>query len=188
MKIKIGYQGVVGANTERATKLFLNHFKNYDVEIIELVNSINVVNALKDKTIDYGVMAVRNTTCGFVLESSTALKGEPIIEHLSCLLPVHHHLYMKQNVPTATITYIISHQQALMQCANTLKTNYSNAKLIEIDDTAVGAKWLSEGLYSDYCAVLCTKTAGELYNLQLVKEHLQDNYDNMTEFKMYKLK
>lgn len=188
MKIKIGYQGVVGANTERATNYFLKEFKDYEVEIIELVNSINVVNALKNKEIDYGVMAVKNSTCGTVLESVTALKGEPIIKHLSVSLPVHHHLYMKQNGDKDKITYIISHQQALMQCKNNLKLKYPKAKLIEIDDTAVGAKWLAEGLYSDNCAVLCTNTAGELYNLLLIEKHLQDNFDNMTDFTMYKLK
>lgn len=87
-----------------------------------------------------------------------------------------------------SIVKVVSHIQALKQ------TKINIAKLLpgviseEIEDTAIGAKRLSEGLLGYNVAVICSKKAGKKYSLELIKENIEDREDNTTSFKMYERK
>jgi prephenate dehydratase len=59
-------------------------------------------------------------------------------------------------------------------------------KPLEIEDTAIGAYKLKSGEYKNDVAVLCRKNAGEINNLHLLFENIEDNKDNATEFALFK--
>lgn len=180
-KIRIGYQGIAGSNSEAASIGFSVTQGMKNVEYIPLVNSTNVVDALMAGKIDYGVMASRNHIAGYVKETEDALTG--ISYHLAAALclPIHHCLFVKD--PTVTRPAVIaSHPQALAQCKETLLQEYPDANLKEIEDTAIGARYLSDGTLPDDTGVLCRNNAGEAFGLHLLRENLEDDPTNATDF------
>lgn len=85
------------------------------------------------------------------------------------------------------IKFITSHIQALRQTENNRKLSFPNWSEQETNDTASAARNLSQGVLPDDYAVICRKNAGEKYGLKLVCENIEDDENNRTEFRVYKL-
>ncbi len=184
---KIGYQGLVGSNSEEAANKIAINLKLADVEFVPLLSSKQVFGKLKRNEIDYGVVAIKNSVAGIVGETYEAMKNEIVEFVASEILPIHHSLFVKNtSVKLTDIQQIASHPQAIKQCKNSINEQFKNVELLEIEDTAIGAKYLSEGQLHDRTAVLCKKTAGEAYGLFLVKDNFEDFDHNETEFRMFK--
>lgn len=185
--IKIGFQGIKGSNSEKAAEQLAKNRRmneNAAIEYVPLVSSEAVVEELYRDTIDYGVIATRNSTAGDVRESMEALKRRQTEFVGVVKLPIRHALFKKEE--SSEIKYIASHPQALMQCANYLKHNYPAATLVEIEDTAIGAERLANGEYGSDIAVICPFKAGSERGLCLVKNGIEDSMNNCTEFRMFK--
>lgn len=180
-RIRIGYQGIAGSNSEAASAGFAVTQGMKNVEYVPLVCSARVVDALLAGDIDYGVMASRNHIAGYVRETEQALTG--ISYHLAAALclPIHHCLFVKD--PTVTSPAVIaSHPQALAQCKTTLSHDYPDAAQQEIEDTAIGARYLADGTLPANVGVLCRREAGEAFGLHLLQENLEDDPTNATDF------
>ena len=78
------------------------------------------------------------------------------------------------------IKVVYSHPQALAQCKKFLEENLPNAKQIPVESTAYSAKKVSEE--NEVCACICNISCLEEYNLNLLKESIQDNEFNKTKF------
>ena len=181
--MKIGYQGIEGSNSEEAA-LQMQECKG---ELIPLTNSYNVVKSLWEKQIDFGVMAISNSTIGKVEEPTVALEGIPLKIIKTFSMPIHHCLCAKQSISVEKIEKIISHPQALDQCMNNLKNIFSSFQVEYYADTALAAKDLSLNILDDNVAVVCRKNACTLYNLNLLKDNIEDSVDNITIFGLFSL-
>jgi len=184
--IRIGYQGVEGSNSERAALEFARKrdFKSY--QLLPLVSSFNVLDNVIKNRVDYGVVAVLNSSGGIVKESKIVLDHLNITKKDEVTIPIHHYLFVKNSTITiSNINTLVSHPQAFKQCKNTLKVNYSKIKLLNDEDTATAARKLSLGIIETNCGVLCRKNAGEMNNLFLLKSNLEDTKDNKTTFYIY---
>ncbi len=187
--MKIGYQGMEGSNSEEAAMLLAEKCGFNNFVLVPLISSKNVVSALKSGEVDYGVLAIKNSLGGIVLETKDALESGDfeIIEKQS--LQIRHCLFVKnKEIDLSQVVEVVSHVQALAQTKENLAKHYPQMKLVEIEDTAIGAKWLASGEISENTAVICRKNAGEMYGLHLVNEEMQDNLDNFTDFHLYKIK
>ena len=183
--MKIGFQGDIGSNAEEATAEFIKQMNLPDLKSVALVTSKNVVSALLKQEIQYGIMAVKNSIIGEVIETKEALTKQ--IELINTIqIPIHHCLFTKYE--NAKIHYVASHIQALKQTTNTRSKILKNVSEIECIDTALAAKMLFNGEYTDDYAVICRKNAGELYNLYLLAENIEDDKSNQTTFGLFKLK
>lgn len=180
-KIRIGYQGVPGSNSEAASAGFAVAQGLTRVEYVPLVTSRGVVDALRGDEIDYGVMASRNHIAGFVRETEEALTGLNYHLAAALCLPIHHCLFVK-DASVRCPTIIASHPQALAQCRETLARDFADAEQMEIEDTAIGARYLSEGSLPETTGVLCRRNAGEAFGLHLLREDLEDDPTNATDF------
>ncbi len=178
--IRIAYQGMKDSNSERAAQTLVKQLNLDNVEYIPALTSKNVKNALLSGGADFGVVATKNVNTGIVEETEIAFTDFDYQILSTCGLEIEHYLYTTDD--TTKIKIIASHPQAIAQCQNTLKTDYPNVQLLDLEDTAIGAKHLHEGLLAPNTAVLCSKNAGEYFNLKLVRSHLQDNRNNTTEF------
>jgi prephenate dehydratase len=180
----IGYQGIAGSNSEAAAKELAAAF-GITAEYVPLVNSRNVVASLDSRDTDYGVVATRNIVAGPVGETEDALRGRDDVAIIGrMMLPIHHCVFARRT--DCTITSISSHVQALMQCRGSIGRLYPDAGWIETDDTALSAEMLSKGMYPDTVAVLCRRNAGEMFGLCLIRENIEDDRENMTEFALLK--
>ena len=185
-KIRIGFQGDIGSNSEEAAKQFVNKSGLVNADFIPLISSKNVIMHLKTDLIDYGVVAVRNSTAGIVYETLVALKGESFLEVLKVTVPVHHCLFKKHGVDISKIDTVVSHVQALKQTKENRQKYFPNLLELESEDTALAAIKLSNGEYPENYSLICRKNAGEQNGLELVMENLEDKIGNCTEFSVLK--
>lgn len=189
-KIIVGYQGISGSNTQEAAKqILLKMGINHTVyELVPLICSKKVIASLKNKEIDYGVIAMQNNVGGVVQESFEAIKNENLhLVSTEALLIKHSAFKKRKEIRNEDIRLVISHEQALKQCKNNIARLFPNAQTEAVEDTATAAKYLSEGIYDEHTVAICKIEAGIMYNLYLEKEEIQDRPDNETRFAMFRL-
>ncbi|MBQ8179151.1 MAG: chorismate mutase [Candidatus Methanomethylophilaceae archaeon] len=180
-KTTIGYMGIPGSNSEDAAGNFASRMGWDDVELVPLVDSKGVIGALDSGGCMFGVVATANINAGPVGETAEALEGRDDIETVDELwLPIHHCVF---TVPGCTgIRTVASHVQALLQTKGNLASLFPDAERLEVEDTAIAARYLSEGRLSPDTAVICRRNAGEMFGLELLHENIEDRSDNMTQF------
>ena len=187
--IRIGYQGIEGANAEQAARDLVEKVGLEDVEYVPLVDSGNVIQALTSHQINYGVCAIYNSVAGMVLETVAATNGVELYIKADTTLNIHHCLFKKNDaVADEDLTQVSSHILAIKQCEEHLRELYPHLEQIEAEDTGKAAKDLAEGILPETCAVLCRKNAGELFGLTLIDENIEDFPDNRTHFCLFQLK
>ena len=102
---------------------------------------------------------------------------------------IHHCLFKKSpDIPNKSLKFVASHVLAIKQCENHIRYSYPNLKPIEVEDTGKAAKDLADGTLTDEYAVLCRKNAGEMFNLCLMDENIEDYKENRTHFCLFRLK
>ena len=184
-RIKVGYMGIPFSNTEAMALEFLREMNWKDAELIALMSSKATVDALLKGEIDYGVLAVRNSSAGEVGETKESLEGIRYRKILEGSERIHHCLFVKR--PEVEVNCICSHIQALGQCRQSLEELFPGIEQKDCSDTAYAAEMLSKGELPEDCAVICRKAAGEHYGLCLLKENIEDRGDNETFFYLISL-
>ncbi len=186
--MKIGYQGDFGSNNEDAAVEFAQrNFRTIShIEYIPLLTSKNVIDAILDGTIDYGVCAVRSFTTSEAIkveETTDALKTTSfLLESADVLsLPIHHCLF---SLPGAKIDTIASHKQALIRTVVNRHKYFPNCAESEEKDTAWCARALRSGELPPNYAILCKKDTGEKFNLECLYENFEDE-PIRTEFMLF---
>lgn len=182
MTVTVAYMGIPGSNSEQAAVEFAAMMDWDGYELLPRVDSRGVVNALDIEGADYGVVAVRNINAGPVEETRKALEGRAdIVFDLSFWVPIHHCVFVKPGYE-GPIHHVSSHIQALLQTKNNLERLFPGTDRIEVEDTAVAARYLAEGKLTEDTAVVCRRNAGEMFGLRMIHENIEDRTDNMTEF------
>lgn len=186
--IKIGYQGIEGSNAEESAKNMVKQLKISDYKLVPLISSKNVIEKLKEKEIDYGVVAIENSIGGIVEETQKAIENTPLESVFTNILQIHQCLFVKPEIMPKDVTCIASHPQALKQVRYNRLKYFPNVNEKEIEDTALAAKYLAEGKLDKKTAILCRKNTGKMYGLKLIYENMDDDNYNQTKFTMFKYK
>lgn len=184
---KVGYMGIPGSFSEVAAKELLRQAGMQGAELVPLVCAKNILEALKEGAIQYGVLGVENSTAGLVSEFVETFGTETYEKIGEYILPIHHCLFKKPGVDTRTLTETASHPQALRQTDHTRAKNFPQLAEREIEDTAIGAEWLAKGELPDTTAVICSAQAGKLWDLEMIAENIEDSEENRTTFWLLKL-
>ena len=170
----VACQGVYGANSGKAAeKIFpisdITYFKNFE----------GVFNAVEKGLCEYGVLPIENSTAGSVSEVYDLMRKYDFHIVKSVKIQIDHCLAVKNGAELKDIKTIISHPQALTQCAEYIKK--LGVKAENVENTAVGAKMVSEG-NDKTVAVLCSKECATAYNLKILEPRVQDSEKNFTRF------
>ncbi|MCH8305562.1 MAG: prephenate dehydratase [Candidatus Marinimicrobia bacterium] len=178
----IGVQGGEGSFSEEAARIFADNNGLEPFEIEYLITSEEVLSAVENKSVEYGVFAIENAKGGVVIESIKALAGHicEIVEML--YIPISQNLLTKPGTLMGNIREIHSHPQALRQCKDFLAEHFWTRPLVEADDTAESARRLKEGELPDSTAVIAAKACAEIYGLEIIQEDIQDLKNNLTLF------
>ena len=179
---RIGVQGVEGSFSEEAALEFAHRHGFVDPELVYLMTSARVLDAVETGNLEVGVMAMENAQGGVVVESIYALADYrcDIIELFH--LHVEQSLLGKPGLTQGDITEIHSHPQALRQCREYLADKFWTRPLIDEDDTAYAAQRLANGELADTAAIVGSRRCGELYGLDVLAEGIQDLKNNLTLF------
>ncbi|MGN0502855.1 MAG: bifunctional chorismate mutase/prephenate dehydratase [Ruminococcus sp.] len=172
--VKVGYQGIKGANGHEAT---LKLFPNGDA--VNYKTFANVFDAVDREEVTYGVLPVENSTAG-----SVSAVYDLILKHRFYIvkaldLPIDYCLAGLKQSELSDIEKVWSHPQSLSQCANYISKN--NFVSTPFENTAVAAREAANEKRLNVAAI-CSYKAAEEYGLKILDNHLQDDKGNTTRF------
>lgn len=181
-KITIGIAGARGSFSEEAARHYMQKEEIIDCELVYLVTVEAVLYAVEKGDIDKGIFPIENSNGGVVIESIYAMAKHSFSIERLFEIDVHHNLFAMPGVGAKDITEITSHDQALKQCRMYLKRCWPKTPLREYEDTAKAAEDLSTGVLPKTTAVIAPFSCAKLYNLEILKESIQDLKFNYTTF------
>ncbi len=170
----VAFQGEHGAYGEVAARKLVP-----GGAYIPCMEFIDVFRGVEEGYLDLGVVPVENSLEGAVTQvndllTSTGLKviGEAKVTVSHCLLATEATDYRE-------IRQVYSHPQALAQCRNFLMRN--NLEPRPYYDTAGAAKMLARD-NPKAAAAIASSLSADLYNLEIIKEGIEDGPSNSTRF------
>ncbi len=169
-----GFQGEHGAYSEEAVRCY-----NEDFVTIPCNTFNEVFEGVNSGIYDYGIVPVENTLGGMIGPVNELLINTDLHIVGAIDMPVHHSLLMVPGTDHRDIREVYSHSQALAQCRRFLSRN--NLTPVPYFDTAGAAIMLAE-TQPRGAACIAGKLAAELYNLEILKENIEDLNSNRTRF------
>lgn len=173
-RVTVAYLGPVGTFSEQAVYQQFGHA----VEGMPCASFDEVFRAAEVGIADFGVVPVENSSEGAVsrtldllLQTTLSISGE-----VSILV---HHSLMTQSGTMEGVKRICAHSQALAQCQAWLNQNYPGIDRQAVASNSEAARIASE---DPGCAAIAGEIAGQTYQLQVVKGHIQDDPHNRTRF------
>ncbi|MEQ9286262.1 MAG: prephenate dehydratase [Cyclobacteriaceae bacterium] len=179
--MKIGIQGVKGSFHDLAASLYF-HSEDYDIQPFGEFRSL--ARAVRNKELDYGVMAIENTIAGSILPNYALMSeyGLEISGEVYCRIEMS--FLANPGMKIEDIRHVYSHPMALLQCADFLGRN-PHIKLNEYEDTADSARMIKENGMLD-CAAIASHRAAEIFGLEVLEENIETNKENYTRFLILK--
>ena len=175
--IKVGYTGVEGAFGHiAAQKIFTNG------KYISYPSFTSAYEAVEKGECDVCVLPLENSYAGDVGEVMDLIfAGSLYINQVSELV-IEHNLLGKETASEDKIKTVMSHPQALQQCSEYIEKMHFNT--IEYPNTAMASLDLAKS-NDDTVGVIASKESASLYNLKILKEHIQTNHNNSTRFAVF---
>jgi prephenate dehydratase len=174
MTNRIAFQGEPGAYSHEACRK-----ARPDMEALPCRTFEDAIEAVKSGQADLAMLPVENSTYGRVADIHTLLprSGLKIIEE--AFVRVHINLLGLPGTQLSDITHAMSHTVLLGQCKEFLHAH--NIRRITGADTAGSARQVSEdGIATT--AALASELAGEIYGLDVLARHIEDQSNNTTRF------
>lgn len=173
--MKVAFQGEHGAYSEQA----IFEYFGKDVETIPCESFDGLFDTVASKKGDAGFAPIENSLAGSIHQNYDLLMRHNLHIVGEYFLRVRHCLIALPDVKKEDIKKVISHPQALGQCANYLRN--LGIKPESVYDTAGSVKMLKESGARDTAAI-ASKRAAELYGMQILEEGVEDNPENFTRF------
>jgi prephenate dehydratase len=180
--VKIGISGARGSFSEEAARLYAHKTGLTRFKLSYLISVENVLSALEEGAVDLGIFPIENSNGGVVLEAIHAMAKHRFAIKKLFEIDVHHNLLVKKGVKADSVRTIVSHDQAIKQCRFYLKRRWPRVKIEEYADTAKAAEDLASGKLPKTTAVIASRAAATLHNLDLLEESIQDLKFNYTSF------
>lgn len=173
---KVAFYGEKGAYTEQA---MLEYF-NIEVDGIPMGTFGEVMQAIKEGKVEYGVLPIENSSTGTLSDIFDLLAEYDnyiIGEHL---VKIEHNLWGIAGAKISDINTVYSHRQGLLQCSDFLK-QHPSMEQIEGGSTAGSARKVLEENDITHAAI-ASKRAGEYLGLQILQEAIHNEDHNTTRF------
>jgi len=177
--IRVGYLGV--DEFTFGYMAMMKHFAGSQIEPVKFNTHMDICQAVGNKRVQFGVVAIENTLDGIVAETARAMEvaerrlGVKILGEV--MLPIKLY-YANQSGNPQDVKKVVSHPAALGQC------NYFVRKLAEMgiineprSSTSVAAK---EAVSDPSIAVLSSIEAINHYKLQLLEKDSVTNHPTST--------
>ena len=173
---RVGYQGVPGAYSEKASRQLLGK----DITAVGYPSFEHVFRAVESMEMDYGMLPIQNSLGGSIHANYDLLMRYDALHIVAELdFKVEHTLLVNRGVTNKQIQRVLSHPQALAQC-----DEYIRARQWEPCaeyDTAGSAKMIKEMGKMDTAAI-ASDLAAEIYDLEILDRNIEDDAGNFTRF------
>jgi prephenate dehydratase len=170
----VAFQGEHGAYGEVAARKLVP-----GGAYIPCLEFIDVFRGVEEGYLDLGVVPVENSLEGAVTQVNDLLTTTSLKVIGEAKVTVHHCLLATEESDYREIRQVYSHPQALAQCRNFLMRN--NLEPRPYYDTAGAAKMLARE-NPKAAAAIASSLSADLYNLEIIKEGIEDGPSNSTRF------
>lgn len=171
--LRIGFLGPKGTFSHAAAVAKFGS----SVEYVELADIPSVFEEVVRGHADYGMVPVENSIHGGIIDTLDAFLHSSAKICAEVKVAVHHNLLARE--PWDRIKRIYSKPEVFSQCRKWLS---STAKGREIHPEASTSTAAERAAREDGAAAIGSVLAGELYNLHVLFENIEDNPDNVTRF------
>jgi len=168
------FQGEHGAYGEVAARQLVP--KGAYIPCLEF---IDVFRGVEEGYFDLGVVPVENSLEGAVTQVNDLLTTTDLKVIGEVKVAVNHCLLATETTDYRDIRQVFSHPQALAQCRNFLMRNKLEPR--PYYDTAGAAKMLARE-NPRAAAAIASSLCAELYDLEIIKESIEDGPSNSTRF------
>ena len=170
----VAFQGEHGAYGEVASRRLVSAGA-----YIPCMEFIDVFRGVEEGYFDLGVVPVENSLEGAVTQVNDLLTTTELKVIGEAKLPVTHCLLAVEDTDYREIRVVYSHPQALAQCRGFLMRNHLEPR--PFYDTAGAAKMLARE-NPKAAAAIASSLCAELYDLEILKESIEDGPSNTTRF------
>ena len=125
------------------------------------------------------IIPIENSIAGRVADIQYLMNKYKLQIYAEHFHKVSHNLLVKPGTQMKNLKYVRSHSQAISQCQKII--NEYKLDPIIAADTAGSAKFISENLADDEAAIAST-LAAKIYNLEILKNNIEDDEKNVTRF------
>ena len=172
--LKVAFLGPEGTFTQAAV---LTHF-GHSVRALPLPSVEEVFHEVEAGNVDFGVVAIENSTEGMVINTLDHFLTSPAKICGEIELRIHQFL-MGRMRSLSRIQRVCSHQQALAQCRAWLDEHLPGIERVPVASNAEGARRARDEQGS---AAIAGSTAAEVYGLNVLAAEIEDRPDNTTRF------
>jgi len=171
----VAFQGEAGAYSELAA------FESFGEGISTLPCPAfeDVFTAVNSGECSYGLLPVENSLAGSIHRNYDLMLRHDLNIVREYHLRVSHCLLALPGVKLEDVKSVHSHPQALAQCETNL-ANLGVKKVAEADTAGSARQLRQDGDLNK--AVLASSRAAEVYDLEILAEHMEDNQVNYTRF------
>jgi len=171
--MKIAYQGIAGSYSESCAKEMYPNCETISCKTFdECFEKASQDNSIKT------IIPESNKTTGNIGVEYLIFKYRLNI-HAEHFFSINHNLLGIKGSKFSDIKNVYSHAQALSQSTKFIKENSLNENVRA--DTAGSAKYVSESKDISKAAI-ASKLSAKIYNLNILKENIQDDKNNVTRF------
>ncbi len=171
----IACQGTEGAYSQIACEKLCR-----DPKIMYYATFENVFTAIEKGMCRYGILPIENSTAGSVNKIYDLMIEHKFHIVRSTRIKVDHCLLAKPGVKLSDIKEVVSHEQAIAQCAGFLK-KLDGVKITYLDNTAVAADFIKNSDRTDIAAI-SSRNCADLYGLEILADNITDAGNNHTRF------
>jgi prephenate dehydratase len=174
MRGKIAFQGELGAYSHQACQQARPDFTPVPCTTFD-----DVVELTRTGAVDLGMLAVENSTYGRVADVHSLLPraGLHIVDE--AFVRVHVNLLGVKGAQVSDVTEAHGHVVILPQCAGFLKSHGIKGRVSS--DNARAAREVAEA-GDKTRAALASELAAEIYGLDVLARHIEDQKNNTTRF------
>lgn len=172
--LKISYSGIEGAYGYIAAKRMYPN-----CELISCNNFSKAFTSVEDGKSDRAVLPIENSFAGDVGEVMDLIFSGSLYINRIYDLGIEHNLIVLPGTKLSNIKVIVSHPQALAQCSKFIEEH--DFKTIDEVNTAFAAKRLKD-LNDKTMAVIASAETADAYNLEILKEKINNSEINTTRF------
>ena len=176
-KLQVGFQGVEGAYGHVAV---LKYFQGKDIKAQNYPMFEDVVKAVVNKEVKYGVIPIENSSTGGITEAYDLIRRYGCFIVGEQLVKVEHCLLAWPGTKIGDIKEVYSHPQGFAQCRAYFK-QHPKMELLNYFNTAKSAELVSQKK-TKYMAAVAGAQAAELYGLEVLVRGINDNNNNYTRF------
>ncbi len=171
---RISFQGELGSYSHQACRQ-----ARPGMDVLPCRTFEDAIEACRTGEADMAMLPVENSTYGRVADIHSLLPGSGLRIVDEAFVRVHINLLAIPGTPITDVTAAMSHTVLLGQCRRFLKEH--SLRAVAGADTAGSAKIVAEKGDRSMGA-LASELAGEIYGLEVLARHIEDQSNNTTRF------